>query len=268
MTPPRRWRRFVAIGDSFTEGLQDELGPDGRHRGWADRVAEQLAVDEPDLRYANLAIRGRLIRQVVDEQVPAAVALQPDLVTFAAGVNDAIRRHFDVDAAATALEGGVRDLRMSGADVAVFCFGDPSRRSRVMGRVRRRIEAYNSATRAIAERYGCLVVSFWDIAAFDDDVFWDEDRLHLSPAGHARAAAAVLEVLGHGDDAWRTPPAAAHRLPAPTRVARDVRWGRDHFGPWVARRVRGVSSGDGITAKRPTLEPVCGRPGAGLTDEI
>lgn len=256
MTPAGPWRRFVAIGDSFTEGLQDEVGADGRHRGWADRVAERLATDDPALRYANLAVRGRLIRQVVVEQVPAAVALDPDLVTFAAGVNDAIRRHFDVDEAATALEDGVRALRGTGADVVVFCFGDPSRRSRLMARVRRRIEAYNSATQAIAEAYGCLVVSFWDLAAFDDDRYWDEDRLHLSPAGHAKAAAAVLETLGRGDDGWRTPSAAGPRPPAPARVARDVRWGRDHFGPWVARRVRGISSGDGVVPKRPALTPI------------
>ena len=69
-----------ALGDSFTEGLMDEVGPDGRHRGWADRVAQALAerarADGADgIEYANLAVRGRLVRQVVAEQVPAAVAL-------------------------------------------------------------------------------------------------------------------------------------------------------------------------------------------------
>jgi lysophospholipase L1-like esterase len=262
VTSPASWRRYVAIGDSFTEGLQDEIGPDGRHRGWADRVADALAARDPDVRYANLAVRGRLVRQVVDEQVPAAVALQPDLVTFAAGVNDAIRRHFDLDATATALEQGVRSLRATGADVVVFCFGDPSRRSRVMGRVRARIEGYNGATRAVAATYGCHVVSFWDLAAFDDDRFWDEDRLHLSPAGHERAAAAVLETLGLGDDSWRTPLATGDPAPALARLAGDVRWGREHLGPWVVRRMRGVSSGDGIAPKRPALAPVVDPPGA------
>lgn len=250
------WRRFVAIGDSFTEGLQDEIGPDGRHRGWADRVAQRLAELQPEVQYANLAVRGRLIDGVVREQVPAAVALRPDLVTFAAGVNDALRRRFDLDAAATGLENGVRALRATGADVVVFAFGDPSRRSGVMGPVRARVEAYNTAVEAVAQRYGCRVVSYWGLAAFDADRFWDEDRLHLSAQGHERAAAAVLEALGVGDDRWRTPPPPDPPLRPWTRVAGNARWVRHHFAPWLVRRARGVSSGDGITPKRPALRPV------------
>jgi lysophospholipase L1-like esterase len=264
VTPEPRWRRFVAIGDSFTEGLQDELGADGRHRGWADRVAETLDARDHGLEYANLAIRGRLLAQVVDEQVPAAVGLEPDLVTFAAGVNDAIRRRFDLDAAAAALDSGVATLRSTGADVVVFRFGDPSRRSRAMATVRDRIAAYNAVTDDVARRHGCLVVSFWGLAAFDDDRFWDEDRLHLSPAGHQRAAGAVLEALGVGDDTWRTPPAPGPR-PGPFTVAADhARWTRRHFAPWLVRRARGISSGDAVSPKRPHLAPVgtARRPGA------
>ncbi len=250
------WSRFVALGDSFTEGLMDDVGSDGRHRGWADRTAEALAEVNPDLRYANLAVRGRLMAQVIDEQVPAAIALQPDLVSLAAGVNDALRRSYDLDASMTALENGVRALRGSGADVLLFAFGDPSRRSAVMSSVRERIARANAATRAIADHYNCMVVDFWGRAAFDDDVFWDADRLHLSPAGHALASGAALEALGVGDDRWRTPrpPSATPRLPM--RAVGHARWVKDHFGPWLVRRAQGRSSGDDITPKRPGLTSV------------
>lgn len=87
-----QYRRYIALGDSFTEGLNDEIGLDGRYRGWADRVAATLNNHHPGLLYANHAIRGRLMGQVLEEQVPAAVAQNPDLVTLAAGVNDALRR--------------------------------------------------------------------------------------------------------------------------------------------------------------------------------
>ena len=122
------WSRYVALGDSFTEGLMDDLGPGGRHVGWADRVAATLARRQPGLRYANLAVRGRLVRQVIDEQVPVAVALGPDLASIAVGVNDTLRASFDLNAVATALERGVRTLRDGGSDVLLFAFGNPVRR--------------------------------------------------------------------------------------------------------------------------------------------
>lgn len=250
------WSRYVALGDSFTEGLMDEVGPDARHRGWADRLAARLAQRNPDLVYANLAIRGRLMPQVVAEQVPAALALQPDLVSLAAGVNDTLRRSYDLNASMTALENGVRDLRSSGADVLLFAFGDPSRRSSVMGSVRDRIARANAATLAIADHYGCYVVEFWGRAVFDDDVMWDDDRLHLSPRGHEVASLAALEALGLGDDQWRTPVSPSAVPGVPQRAWGHARWARHHFAPWLIRRVQGRSSGDDVTAKRPELTPL------------
>ena len=200
---PPRWRRYAALGDSFTEGMTDEIGLDGRFRGWADLVALELgaqarAQGAPGIEYANLAIRGRLAAEVVEQQVPAAIALQPDLISLAVGVNDTLRRSFDVDNSATALENGVRSLRGSGADVLVFAFGDPSRRSRALGLIRDRIRAYNSAVEAIAAAYDCYIVHYWDVAAMDGDRLWSADRLHLSAQGHRLAAASALAALGVG----------------------------------------------------------------------
>lgn len=252
-TQPRAWQRFVALGDSFTEGLNDDLGADGRHRGWADRVASYLGERQPDFRYANLAVRGRLAAQVRTEQVPVALGLQPDLVSLGVGVNDALRRQFDVSVVATQIEDSVRQLRGANIDVLLFAFGDPARRSKVMSLIRERLRGMNSATRAIARHYGCYLVDFWGVAVFDEDELWSTDRLHLSAAGHEVAAAAALQALGFGDDAWRTPrPLAGTRLPQ--RAAGNLRWVGTHLGPWMVRRARGTSSGDGVLPKRPTLE--------------
>lgn len=243
--------------------MTDEIGLDGRFRGWADLVALELgrqacAQGSSGIEYANLAIRGRLVAQVVEEQVPAAIALQPDLISLAVGVNDTLRRSFDLDASATALENGVRSLRGSGADVLVFAFGDPSRRSRALGLIRDRIRAYNSAVEDIAAAYGCYIVHYWDVAAMDDDRLWSADRLHLSAKGHQLAAASALEALGVGDSHWRTPlvpedPLALHR-----KAAGHVAWFSGHVAPWLARRARGESSGDGLSPKYPTWVPVSG----------
>jgi lysophospholipase L1-like esterase len=254
----RSWTRYAALGDSFTEGLCDDVGPDERHRGWADLVALALADRASamgatgaagEIEYANLAVRGRLIRQVVSEQVPAAIELGPDLTSLAVGVNDTLRRTFDVDAAATDLENGVRALRQSGSDVLIFAFGNPARRSRVMGLIRERIRAYNTAVEAIAQRYHCFVVRYWDVAAMDDDRLWADDRLHLSPSGHALAAASALEALGIGDSQWRTPLVPMGRPALPSTAAGHTRWVTGHLAPWMARRARGSSSGDGVAPK-------------------
>ena len=258
--PARAWSSYAALGDSFTEGLVDEVAADGRHVGWADRLAVELARraeerGESGIRYANLAVRGRLTRQVVREQVPAAVRLQPQLASLAVGVNDTLRPRFDLDVVATALESGVRELRGSGADVLIFAFGDPVRRSLAMSGIRERIRGYNSAVHAIAGAYGCYVVDFWQVAAYDDDRLWDEDRLHLSPAGHRLAARTALDALGLGDGDWRTPEVPADRAPLHRRAGTHARWATGHLAPWVLRRVRRASSGDGIDPKFPAWVP-------------
>lgn len=245
--------RFVALGDSFTEGLEDSPRFDGRHRGWADRLAERLPQLQgtSSIEYANLAVRGRLLSGVVAEQVPVAVSMEPDFVTFAAGVNDALRREFDLDALATEMESGVRALRDSGAQVLIVAFGDPGRRSGVFGKIQERMRVLRSATLAIADAYDCLLVDFWGVAVFDDDRMWSHDRLHLSPLGHLKASEAALQALGLADDTWRAPVADPPRNSWRERRTDDIRWVGAHAGPWVMRRVRGTSSGAGIEPKDP-----------------
>src|SRR5919107_865280 len=118
------WRSFVAMGDSFTEGLDDPY-PDGTFRGWADLVAARLAVDAgPDFGYANLAVRGRLLDQVLAEQLPATLAMRPGLVSLAAGGNDVLRRKADPAGLVAKVDRAVGDLRAAGADVVLFRFAD------------------------------------------------------------------------------------------------------------------------------------------------
>jgi lysophospholipase L1-like esterase len=256
--PDRTWGSFVALGDSFTEGLDDPTG-DGGYRGWADRVAEALAAERPGFRYANLAVRGRLTGDIVREQVPVAVRMRPELVSLVGGVNDILRPRVDLALLGLQLEDAVRRLRESGAEVLLIVGVDPSRRSRLMQRLMPRIHALNEIVATTAAGYECRVASLWGADVFDDGRLWSPDRLHLSSEGHRRVAAAVLESLGRGDDAWRAPlpPAGTDRPSSRSQALReDARWARQHLGPWLARRVQGRSSGDGVTAKRPELTPL------------
>jgi lysophospholipase L1-like esterase len=248
---PIAFRRFVALGDSFTEGLNDDIGKNGRHRGWADRFALHLDRVCPGVEYANLAVRGKKAHQVLSEQVPVAVELQPDLVSIAVGVNDALRPGATMVNVAQSLRSSVQELTSTRAHVLLFGFGDPGRRSRLMSAVRDRLMQYHELTLAVAEEYDCTVVDFWGRAVFDDDRYWSNDRLHLSPEGHALAAQAALHAMNLADDSWLTPRSAELPRPLPTRVARHVAWAGSHMTPWILRRVRGVSSGDGVAPKLP-----------------
>jgi len=136
----------------------------------------------------------------------------------------------------------------------------------VLGLIRERIRAYNTAVDAIAATYGCFVVHYWDVAAMDDDRLWADDRLHLSPAGHELAAASAREALGLDDDTWRTPLVPPPRVGPVAAGAGHARWFGAHAGPWLARRARGTSSGDGVTPKHPTWVHVSG--GAFVPSEV
>jgi hypothetical protein len=190
--------------------------------------------------------------------VPAAVRLRPDLTSLAVGVNDSLRRRFDLDAAATDVENAVRDLRGTGSDVLLFAFGDPARRSLAMAGVRNRIRAYDTAILSIAERYGCYLVDYWDVAAMDDDVYWHEDRLHLSPAGHEVALQSALSALGLVDESWRTPIMPSDRRPVHHQIGGHARWVGGHLVPWLVRRARGASSANGVEPKHPQWVTVRG----------
>ena len=252
---------FVAIGDSFTEGLNDPA-PDGGFRGWADLVAGALAAQRPGLRYANLAIRGKLVAQVVAEQLPRAVELAPDLVSLAAGGNDILRGD-DVDELAANFEPAVAKLQAAGCRVLIFTGFDP-RMFPVIRLLRGRIAAYNMHLRGIADEHGCDLVDLWSMRALKDTRAWSPDRLHLTTEGHRQVARRACEVLGiPADEDWRVPPPpvrppAARPGRSPWLAARrqDARWGREYAGPWLRRRVGGTSSGDGVLPKRPDLLPL------------
>ncbi|MCX4585331.1 SGNH/GDSL hydrolase family protein [Streptomyces sp. NBC_01481] len=248
---------YAAIGDSFTEGVGDP-GPDGMYVGWADRFAVLLddRMPEHTFRYANLAVRGRLLDQIVEEQVPRAMELAPDLVTFCAGGNDIIRPGTDPDDVAERFERAVADLTGAVGTVMVTT-GFDTRGVPVLRHLRGKIAMYTAHVRAIADRYDCPVLDLWSLRSVQDRRAWDADRLHLSPEGHTRVALRAAQVLGievpaEPDQPWP---------PLPPRGTLDVRrddiqWAREHLVPWIGRRLRGESSGDHVEAKRPNLLPL------------
>jgi lysophospholipase L1-like esterase len=252
-----RWCSFVAMGDSFTEGMNDPY-PDGRYRGWADLVAARLAVDSgPDFGYANLAVRGRLLDQVVDEQLEPTLAMKPALISFAAGGNDVLRRKVDPAGLVAKIDRVVGRARAAGADVILFRFADIAAQLPGQRIVGPRAAALNDGARVLAAKHGAYLIDLFADDTFRNPAMWSADRLHLSPAGHRRVAGHVLNALGVGvEEEWLlVPPAPA---PTPWLLARsaDLRWARQHLAPWIKRRLVRTSSGDQVSAKRPQLSQI------------
>jgi lysophospholipase L1-like esterase len=251
MTPQHPWTRYVAIGDSFTEGIGDPepLSPGG-FRGWADRVADVLSAQTERFAYANLAVRGRLMQQISDQQVDAALALKPDLISVSAGGNDIIRPGTDPDDISRRFEAMIHRLRSDGATVLMFN-GPDIGTTPVLGRVRGKVAIYNENLRAIAQRNDAIVADMWALRELADPRMWAPDRLHFSPTGHHTIARMVLDALNVTHDLEPFKPGT---LPARTwRQARveDIGWAREYFAPWILRRIRHQSSGDDVAPKRP-----------------
>jgi lysophospholipase L1-like esterase len=251
------WRRYVALGDSSTEGMDDPDG-NGGYRGWADRLAAHVAAHQGGIEYANLAIRGRTTAQILTEQLPVAISLQPDLATVVAGMNDIMAPSFNPSAVATMVKTMFGALTGVGATVVTITLPDPTPNLPFIRRMRRRIAAFNDEIRTAARRSGTVLI---DIAAFtegSDPRLWSEDRLHGNSMGHKRVAHAIAHGLGLPgfDDSWCTPLPPAVPSPRSEALLSDLAWAHQHALPWLWRSVRGRSLGDGMGPKRPSPSPV------------
>ncbi len=250
------YERYVAIGDSQTEGVGDGDDSSGL-RGWADRLAARLAEVNPGLLYANLAVRGKLAGEVHAEQLEQALELKPDLATVVAGLNDVLRPKCDVDLVAGHLEAMFASLTAAGVTVGTVTFPNVAKIAPLAKPLVPRVLALNARIRDAAARHGVKVVETFAVDVTTDARIWSSDRLHASPLGHQRIAdsmAHALELPG-ADDSWTHPLPVLPPADRLTVIRTELRWLTGFLGPWLGRRVRGVSSGTGRTAKRPELTP-------------
>ena len=259
-----QYRRFVALGDSQTEGLNDGDETLG-FGGWADRFADRLArTTSPDLTYANLALRGCRARHVLDVQLPAALALEPDLAAVCVGMNDLLRHDYDLDATVDAVEQTFAALRATGCRVLTMSFPDVAMMLPVMGWLRPREELLNARIVAAAERHGVDVLDLFSLDLSADPAMWSHDRIHGSPVGHQRIADGMAELMGLPGSThdWALSEAPTHS--AVRMVAREATWVATFLVPFLYRQLRGRGPGTGRTAKRleltPVLENADGRP--------
>lgn len=248
--------RYVAIGDSFTEGVGDEQ-PGGLVRGWADLVAQGIAdaVGEP-IGYANLAIRGRLLAPIIAEQLEPALALGPTLVSFNGGGNDMLRPGTNMPWIITQTEHVLRRIAETGASPLLLAGANPTAGLPRGENVRAKGDRLAAAAGSLAESLDITFCDNWSDPVLAGREYWSSDRLHLAPIGHHRVASNVLHALGFSVPSdW-----VLEALPIPAPSRRDqLRYTREHVLPWIGRRLTGRSSGDGRTAKHPEWVEVAPR---------
>ena len=252
--------RFIAIGDSFTEGVGDpNLHYPNGFRGWADRLARQLGRADPEWEYANLAIRSKFLDQVVTDQVEPALAMRPTHLSFYAGGNDLLSLRTDLDDLMRRYEVTLRRLTDSSAQVLVFTAFD-TRTTALLEPLRRRVLAFNGIVRDLAASHGALLLDHTLMREYDDPRMWAFDKIHMSGLGHKRMAAFVLRELD-----------VPHTLKLPdldpwrprgwvTATREELAFVRSEVVPLVKRRIRGVYDGDTAQPKWPT--PI--RPAEGM----
>lgn len=248
--------RYVALGDSFTEGIGDP-DPSSRNglRGWADVVAAHLARQAPDFRYANLAVRGRTMDAVIADQIQPAIMLRPDLVTIYAGMNDLLKLRTDLDAMMARYADALARLVGTRARVLTFTAADIGTVP-VFRRLRGRAAIYNELLREIVDELGLELVDFWRFTEFRDPRMWDSDRIHLAPLGHRHIASRVLDALEVPHQLCPPPCTATSPSPRVTRLRSDLRWAASFAAPWVLRRMRRMTPGAGVEPKLASLTTI------------
>jgi lysophospholipase L1-like esterase len=247
--------RLVALGDSTVEGLMD-FGPDETYVGWADRFAQNLALERPGLLYANLAVRGQTTQEVRDTQFDRALALDPEVALLVAGVNDLLRLQLDRRALRDNLLTMYGRLHEAGTQVLSFTMPDMRRVAPLTIALRSRIEYLNDVVREAASTYGTIVVDFAAEPIAGHPALWHDDRLHANTEGHRRIAAALAEAFGLEAEDWRAELPETATAGLVRIVGHEAMWMAGYFAPWVWGRARGHEFATGGQCKRPYLLPV------------
>jgi lysophospholipase L1-like esterase len=230
--------RFVALGDSLTEGVGDPVGE--AWRGWAALLADGLAGQPQDtVEFTNLAVSGAQSRDVLERQTPAGLALNPDVVSVVIGVNDTLRCTFDIQALAARLDKVYAAFTAQGAVLLTACLPDPGAMLGLPGALARplarRQRAVNTVVHALSERYGAVHLHAAEGEWIMDRAIWSADRLHPGERGHRQLALRFHALLAEEGVATGAAPSPEPEFPAPTRSA-SLWWLATAGTGWVARR--------------------------------
>jgi lysophospholipase L1-like esterase len=190
---------YAALGDSFTAGAGTEEG-----ERWADRLAASLRARDGDLVYRNLAVDGATSAAVL-EQLPAALALRPDLVTVICGANDVLlTSRPDIEGYERRFSAILGGLREGAPEAAILTASAPESwhflelRPRTKARLVQALGELNAITRTVAAKHGVPCLNVAGHPGLSRRENFGGDGLHPSPLGHERAAAEIgLSLRAH-----------------------------------------------------------------------
>jgi lysophospholipase L1-like esterase len=197
---PHAWKHYVAMGDSLTQGYGDPVAGLAS-MSWADRLAEALRPLHPDFRYDKLAKRGMTSQQIVETQLPFALAAKPDLVSVLAGGNDLFDSNWQIGHTEANLRKLVGPFVEAGATVIVFTMNDnspmlPREIAAQRQPVYDGIRAINRIVRQLSREYDLLRVDMEHNQELQDNALWSSDLIHANMRGHIVLAAETAYRLG------------------------------------------------------------------------
>ncbi|MFG3227910.1 SGNH/GDSL hydrolase family protein [Kitasatospora sp. NPDC048194] len=229
--------RFVALGDSLTEGVGDQVGE--AWRGWAAVLAHSLAPGGRDVDFANLAYSGALTADLTARQLPAALALRPQLAAVLVGGNDTLRTGFDIRRTTLELDATLGELSSHGAVLLTACLPDPGLLLRLpapLGRpLARRMRAVNTVVHALTARHRAVHLHIAELPWSNQRRLLSVDRLHPSAEGHHLIARRFHDLLSEAGHPLGPPPADRVAEPPPSPAA-DLWWMATKGTRWVAAR--------------------------------
>jgi acyl-CoA thioesterase I len=177
---------YTALGDSTGVGVGAKEGG-----GYVARLFERIKRERNDARLINLCVSGATTEDVLREQMRAALATRPTLVTIGIGINDIghgmsvaqfernyeeIIKKLKAETKATIVVTNVPDI--SFAPVVPLYARDSTRRN---------VQLFNEKIQAIAERHDLLLVDVYSethrvIPTHPE--FFSEDGFHPSTEGY------------------------------------------------------------------------------------
>lgn len=189
------WKRFVAIGDSFTEGIGDEVEGIAL-KSWVDHFV-QLCVN--DIEYANFAKRGLVTKEIRSQQLEKALTFNPDLVSLIAGANDVLKGRWNHYAYKEDMKCMIDTLSKTGADIMIANLPDftvrlPFSTEKKQVLKEQLLEA-NEVILSLSREHQLHHIDFWNHQLVNDNTLWSKDFIHPNSKGYVKVAELIFSSL-------------------------------------------------------------------------